>query len=847
MNLQVHFLFDDHLCYNRVITKRPLGMSNIFSNLQSSPTVQTPEPTKAMPGLAKLLNAVINGCLYLLAFAVPLFVCLSFTDAVELSKQSLLIPIVSIAVLAWMGKALAERKLVLTRHWMHVVVSLFGLGYLLSSIFSQDKTLSFFGAPGQVAWAFGTVLAFMAMYFVIVNHVRTTEKLYDLLFVFLGGSLLAGIFGLLQIFGVHLLGGVFQNTGMNTIGTAYSLASYLVVPLLLSAGLAFHGCRNNVCLLGSKGPMGTAARGMVWVTGIVSLSYIVLVDYWLTWAIILVGAIVMVAVAFARTKKVTSPVRLIIPGILIVASAVLLAFKVPIALPIASEVAPSAMASFEISKQALRDHAIFGTGPGTWIYDYTKYRVQLVNLSPFWNVRFDRGYSTFFTLLATTGIVGVALWLILILSLLIKAVTQLLKERDDDAWYAYLVTFTGFVALIFTSFFAHLNIAHAFAFWLLLSLLTALVAKNTITWEKNSSIVFGALSIKIVVFAVAAISVTWLIGQRALAEMRFTKAVSTFRANGNLEEVMRDISSARALNPMSDVYVRNLAQANLVNVARLIQAGPKNEEDANKINLAIKESVDLGIVATQINPQNVDNWSNLGLMYQSVASFVRGADEFAIKYYKEASDREPQNPVFLSEIGKLYLLRADAYRKALGTEDATKNAEAQKGVQENLALAEDFLKKSITAKPDYLPARYQLGVVYERQNRVKDAVSELEKVLTLNNKDVGVAFELSILYYRDGRKDQSRDLLEKVVEFSPENVNARWYLSALQEELGLYDKALETLKPVQAQYPDNDAVKQRINAISVAKAAQEAPKTQPLPEPIQEPIQTQNPTNPVKP
>lgn len=799
-----------------------------------------------MPGLAKFLNGLINGCLYLLAFAIPLFVCQSFTDAIEFSKQTLLIPVVAIALVAWIGKALAERKLVLTRHWMHLVVALFGLGYLLSAAFSQDRMLSFFGAPGQVAWSFATVLAFLALYFVIVNQVRTTQKLYDLLFVYLGGSLVVAIFGLLQISGVHLIGGVFSSNAINTVGTAFSLAAYLVVPLLLSAGLAFHGCRNNVCLLGSKGPMGIAARVMVWATGILSLVYIFLVDYWLTWAILLVGTVVMVAVAYARTKKVSNPIRLAIPGVLIIVSALLLAFKAPIALNIASEVSPSAMASFEISKQALRDHAIFGTGPGTWIYDYAKYRVQLVNLSPFWNVRFDRGYSTFLTLLATTGIVGVALWLILILSLLIKATTQLLKEKDDDVWYAYLVTFTGFVAFIFTSFFAHLNIAHAFAFWLLLSLLTALVAKNTITWEKNSTVVFGLLSVKFIVLAVVAISASWLLGQRALAESRFTSAVSAFRANGNLDEVIAKLESARALNPTSDVYVRNLAQANLVKAARLIQAKP-SAEDAAKVNVAIKNAVDLGIAATNVNPQNVDNWSNVGLMYQSVASFVQGADEYAIKNYTEASSREPQNPVFLSEIGKLYLLRADAYRTAVNSTDAAKKATAEKGVQENLALAEDFLKKAITAKPDYLAARYQLGVVYERQNRVKDSIGELEKVLVLNNKDVGVGFELSILYYRDGRKDQALQLLEKVVQLAPENVNARWYLSALQEEQGQYDKALETLKPVQAQYPENDAVKQRANAISAAKAAKEAPKPAPLPDPIQENIQTQTPTTPVKP
>ena len=54
---------------------------------------------------------------------------------------------------------------------------------------------------------------------------------------------------------------------------------------------------------------------------------------------------------------------------------------------------------------------------------------------------------------------------------------------------------------------------------------------------------------------------------------------------------------------------------------------------------------------------------------------------------------------------------------------------------------------------------------------------------------------------------------------------------------GSLRKALATLKPVQDLYPDSDAVKQRVNSISAAKAAQKGSKPQALPEPIQESIQ----------
>ncbi|USN52391.1 MAG: hypothetical protein H6759_05265 [Candidatus Nomurabacteria bacterium] len=97
-----------------------------------------------MPGLAKFLSRFIDGCLYLLVFALPLIACQRFTDAIDFSKQSVLIPVVAFMLVAWIAKVVAERKLVLTRHWMHVVVGLYGIGYLLSAAFSQDRALSRF-------------------------------------------------------------------------------------------------------------------------------------------------------------------------------------------------------------------------------------------------------------------------------------------------------------------------------------------------------------------------------------------------------------------------------------------------------------------------------------------------------------------------------------------------------------------------------------------------------------------------------------------------------------------------------------------------------------------------------
>lgn len=822
-------------------------MSTIFSRFEASPSASNPEPLKAMPGVSKVLNTIIDVCLHGAVFLVPLFFSSLTIDVLELNKQTILVVLATVAGVAWLGKALADKQFTLVRSWFHLVVGLFGLGYLLVSLLSGDRYLSMVGTLGQMPWAFSTIAALVVFYIVAVHRIRQTSQVYDFVFSFLVSSLIAGVYGLLQMFGIFLIPvAASQVKTFTSVGSVFSFAVYMTVPLMIAASLAFHGCRNNVCLLGSSKPSGQVARGILWATIVVSLLSLIIIDYWVAWAALLFGTVATVVIGYLRTREIGSPSKLAIPGVLVAVSVLLLFFRTPINLNLPSEVSPSAMASMNIAKEALREMPVFGSGPGTWIYSYAKHRVQMVNLSPFWNVRFDRGFSFFLTLLATTGIVGAALWLVLVISGIVKSAGHLMGERNDDVWYAYLIVFTGWLTLVFTSFFYNYNMAHLFALWLLMSLLGSLIGRNTLTWDaRKSTYAYGILSVVFIVALIGGISVTWLTGQRLVADAAFTSAVNDFRSGKSVDEIIAKIQKATSLNPMHDMYVRNLSQAHLIKAANLIQAGASAEQ-VPAIQNEIKLAVDMGLKATQLAPANVDNWSNLGLIYQSVASFTRGADEFAIKNYEEASLREPQNPVFLNEVGKLYLLRSDAYRTQLNAGDAAARAETQKNVNDNLALGEQKLKAAIAAKPDYLPARYHLGIVYERQGRVKDAITELENVLRINNKDLGVAFELSILYYRNNQKNEALELMKQVSAIEPTNVNARWYLSAMLEERGEYQEALNQIKPLAEQYPSNAAIQQRLNSLTAAVNANLRPRTQPLPDPIREEISSPSDNNPVR-
>ena len=821
-------------------------MSIISSRLEPSPNVKTPEPLETHKRIVTFLKRVIDICLHGLVFLIPLFFSTVTLDSVELNKQTILIVVASIAGIAWIGQALAEKRFTIVRSWLHLVTVLFGLGYLVVALFSQDRYQSLVGTLGQMPWAFSTVVALIVIYIVTVHHVRSVSQVYDFILSFLVSSSLVAVYGLLQMSGVYILAAADTHVNVFTsVGSAFSLAVFLVVPIIISASLLFHGCRNKVCMLGSEKPLGRVARVLVWAMMLTGLAALIVVDFWVAWAGLLFGTLLTALIGWLRNRKIHHPVKLIVPGVLVAVAVVFLFVDTPIHLNIPAEASPSISASWSIGTKTLEQTPLVGSGPGTWVYDYSKYREAFVNQSRFWNVRFDRGFSFFLTLIATTGLVGVVLWFILIISGIVKSTRHLISEKDDDVWYAYLIVFSGWSTLVFLTFFYNLNMAHFFALWLLFALLGSLVGKNVLTWNaQKSAYTYGAISVLFVVLVVGGVSVSWLAGQRYVADVYFTKAVRSFRAGDGIDGILPSVQRAASLNPLNDIYTRNLSQAYLVQASNLLQAEQPNQQ---AINAAIGSAVEEAIAATKASPANVDNWSNLGIVYESIASRVAGADEAAVNAFTEAVKLEPFNPVLYSEIGKIHLLSADSYAKSAEQKDEAKAAEAAQNRDKNLSQAEDSLKKAIALKLDYLPARYYLGIVYERQRNIPSAIAELENVLRINNKDVGVAFELAILYYRNDQKDQSLSLLEQIVtKFDANNANAKWYLSAMYEERGRYDDAIKQLEDLAKLYPDNGAVKQRLTILQDARASSLAPEAaSTLPAPIEQKVSNPKEQNPL--
>lgn len=813
-------------------------------NQQTVAEATSSRGAETLPKVSKALGWVIHACLSAVVLLTPLFFLPITLDVLELNKQTLFVILTLIAATAWLGKSLADRRFVMAKSWFNIVVVLFLIGWLVTSALSKDLYVSMLGNFGQMQFSFITIAAAVILYFIFINNVASTKKIYSYLTYFLLSSVLVGAFALLQLFGVFSLGWMAEFTKaitFNTIGTINSLAVFMSIPLILAASLTVFGCHDGMCKVDNKKKGNVFMNVVVWLAMVASLAVLLIVDFWVAWAAALFGLALIIIIPLIRSRKIDNPIRLAVPSVLVVVAILLLIFKTPVNLNLPAEVSPSMTASWNIAKSALQESPLFGTGPGTWIYDYAKFRSPAVNLSQFWTVRFERGLSSFLTLLATIGIVGMALLAMIVISGIVKSASHLIKEKDDAEWQLYLTVFVSWITLVFIAFFYNYNFAHVFTFAFLLSLLVTLIVKRAYIWEAKkgsvSSVVISVMFAVICAFVLAPAIV--LAGLRLAADASYSNAVMSYRQGQPIDNAIDSLNSAVAMNRWNDVYYRNLSQAYLIKAGQEFQQLSQDPDGAAKINQIIAASIDTGKKASEINPMNVDNWENLAIIYQSIASFTQGADQFAINNFNAALEREPNNPVYANEIGKMHVMRADAMQTLLQSEDEETKKAAEQQIKDELDKAAEWFNRSIQAKPDFAPAHYFLGLVYERQGRIQDAITKLEQVLSVNDQDVGVAFQLGILYYRNNEKDKAVNLFEQIVAFAPDYANARWYLSAMYEERGELEKALEQVKVIQQTNQDNQEVQKRLDYLNKMLAGNSSPApAETLPEPVDDQIQT---------
>lgn len=773
--------------------------------------------------MAKILDKVIKFSLYLLAFLVPIFWLPFSFEAYEFNKQYLLFFLVSLAFFAWLAKMiLVDKEIRFRRTPLDIPVLIFLLVAILSAIFSVDKSSSIFGFYGRFSNGLVGLLGLGVLYFLLTNNVGSTPDVKPstpdstpdvksstsgVIKVFLWSVFFVLLMSYFSIFGVWQkipmgpigqMGLMLQKTFNPVSGSLEGLAIFLAVVVVLLVGM--------ILVRDAQGEKGIlrGVKGLVlYLLSIFALGLLVLIDFSLAWLVILFS--LGIFLFFALTTRIfrEDVNQLLLVMVLLAISAFFLVintssfgkldiFNFPRELVLNQEM------SWKVALGSATDDiksVFFGSGIGTYHYDFAKFKPVDFNQSPLWQIRYDRAGNYLSELLATLGFFGLLSYLILIgLFLLmswfllggVKGELREVKGELKDVKGVQLPLLMTFFALLISQFVYYQNTVLAFTFWFILGLAAVSwqkpIQEKTFSFKNfpEMNLVFSTL----LIFLSLGIFLSYYFGFRFyLADINYLKA--QLMPLG--EERIKILEKAVSLNPGLSVYQIVLARNYLSQISA--ETGkPLAEQDAAKIQNLVAKAIDKAKRASELSPNNVVGWETLGMIYREIRPLAGGASDWAIKSFQKAIELEPKNPVLYTELGKLYSV-----------------SDIQKS-RENFAKAKEL-------KSDYLDSQIQDALTYEAEQNLDEAIKRLEEVVKNYPLIIETKFQLGRLYFNRNRIDEAISQFEDVLFLFPEHSNSLYSLGLAYAKKGEKEKAISYFERVLQLNPGNQEVTNKIQEL----------------------------------
>lgn len=763
-----------------------------------------------------LYEKISRTSIYLAVLLIPVFFLPWTINALDFNKQALLGILVFIGLLVWFLKVLVSGKLEINKSVFNIPVLILALVYGISAFFSLSSSSSFWGFPLNISAGFITLISFILLYFLIANTLTSEDKkeskVFKFLFVFLFSGFLAALLGLIQLFGKFLLPFDFARlTSFNTIGTVNSLAVFLSV--LLPLAIAFLFIARKVIRL------------LLVIFILVMTIDLIVINFWVAWAVLISGLIILFIFGMGNVKKSGRAGLVLLPMTLLIIALFFSTFNIGSSLlpQVPIEASPSQITEVNIAKEVFKDlniqKLLLGTGPGTFIYNFSKFKPLELNQTAFWNVRFGNGASEILDRLITTGVLGL-LSLLLVLGIFFRVGFKYLKERMADldtnnstSSMLVLGIVSSFTAVTVSQFLYPTNFSLSFVFWLLIGSLAAIeISKRKVLRLEPASFKMIGVSFVFVLIFISIIGLSFLWGQKYVGEIRYFQGVKAWQER-ELDEAVLKTLGAINLSPNVDTYWRNVSQIYLVQLNEFLKRTDMPQEDLmNQSQILIANSVNSAKQATDISPHDVANWNVRGFVYRNTIGLLGGAEEWAINSYEKAIELEPTNPYIYTEIARVYIQKADLLKQQKASQDE---------IDEALTKAKENLNKAIELKSDYAPAHFQIVLIDIREGKTQEAIDKLEAAKVLSPFDTGLAFQLGAIYYNNNQITKARTEFERAIRFDTNYSNARYFLGLIYDRQGNTDKAMKQFRKISELNPDNQEVKDIISNLKAGKPALE--------------------------
>lgn len=707
-------------------------------------------------------GTVIRWTLLVGVFLMPIFFLPWTTSVLELNKQILVMAMAGVGLIAWLLSVVSTGKLSWhSTPFDKAVLSVLGVS-VVATVFSMARWNSLFGLPNDLSSALATVLSLAIIYFLVVD---TVDDGGAELAKALGLSLvLALIYGLLQIIGLYVIRLPFSlSHAFNSVGSIDGLgvAAAISLPLL---SRRVEGWTRYAYKIGLA----------------VALAILIILNWWVLWAVAITGMVGVIAFGSLNHEK-FSIGRFVFPMTVIVIAVFLLVVNFNLAaiknnLPI--EVGPSFTLSGHVAKAVLKESFVTGYGPTAFSMAFDRYGAAQLTNSTLSSAKFFDATSQVFNAVVEGGLLEILALLVLIWSVIqgIRFYVRAGAGISADAQTAWAMLAAVGTAYAFYPF----NLTLTFLAYMSLALAALSLwggHRRTFDIEDNAALsltsslgfIGGLILVLVGVYFGLSNYVGDTIYAKAVAETDVTKAAN-------------DLVTAVNWNGHSDAYYRAASQAALGLLSQELnkKADPTDTQRSARVQNYMSSTINLAKTATDLNPRESLNWENLGNVYQNLLGLVNGVDTLSEASYKKAAELRPGDATFANEIGSMYLAEYKILQQiASGSANA---GQLRQQATTALTNAETNFSQAVSMSSNYGLAIYNLGLVYDQESKLSDAIKQLEKIAPANNDQPDLLFELGLLYYRNNQMDQALNTLQQVLVLQPNYANAHWYLSLIYEQ-----------------------------------------------------------------
>lgn len=450
------------------------------------------------------------------------------------------------------------------------------------------------------------------------------------------------------------------------------------------------------------------------------------------------------------------------------------------------DVRPSWQSTIMVGSHTLAASPLFGSGPTTFSQEWLQFKDRALNDTVFWNVDFNAGIGHIPTSFITTGVIGALAWLFFLGVFLIIGIRTLLFRLPEGRLFRYtsIGSYLGALYVFALAFLATPGpMVLALGFVLLgIFVSTLRYAKgrdeHLITFSQSPRLGF-VLVFVLTLLLLGALAVAYIVTERYISNVRFVEANAAL-VSENYELAQAKNTQSLALAPSERAHrlasVIGIQQMRLIaNATDLPQAQAQEQFQA-----ALSRSLESALAATRLGPEDYQNWTALGNVYQSVASLdIEGAYQGAKDSYEKAMALNPTSPVLPYVLAQLELN------------------------QDNLEAAETHALASVNLKRDYIPAILFLAQLEIRLGKAAEALQAAEAAAYFAPNDPAVLLQVGLLRSGTGDIAGSITALSRAIELNPQYANARFFLAAMYARQGNYEAAVAELRTIASFSPEN--------------------------------------------